>query len=88
MILRVPNVEAATRDVLWKMVLLKFSTFQAYNFIKKKIQNRYFPVKFAKFLGTSILKNICQQLLLQMLFPWFLLLINNIRCHEILIVDM
>ena len=31
------------------------------NFIKR-LQHRYFPVKFAKFLRTLILKNICKQL--------------------------
>ena len=34
------------------------------NVIKKRFQRRCFPVKFAKFLRTSILKNICEQLLL------------------------
>ena len=37
---------------------------QACNFIKKKPEHWYFPVKFGKFLPTSILKNICQRLLL------------------------
>ena len=35
---------------------------QPFNFIKKRFQRRYFPVKFAKFLRTSILKNICERL--------------------------
>ena len=39
----------------------------ACNFIKKKLQPRGFPVKFAKFLTTNILKNIHEQLLLTML---------------------
>ena len=34
------------------------------NFIKKRPQQRYFPVKFAKFLKVPILKNICELLLL------------------------
>ena len=33
------------------------------NFIKKRLQHRCFPVKFAKFLKTPLLKNICQRLL-------------------------
>ena len=33
-------------------------------FIKKRLQHRCFPVKFAKFLKTSFLKNICERLLL------------------------
>ena len=32
-------------------------------FIKKRLQRWCFPVKFAKFLRTSILKNICERLL-------------------------
>ena len=35
------------------------------NFIKKRLQHRYFPVKLAKFLRTSIFANICKKLLLQ-----------------------
>ena len=34
------------------------------NFIKKRLQHRSFPVKFAKFLRTPILKSICERLLL------------------------
>ena len=56
---------------LWKpqkiRVVLKFwglGTLQACNFIKKRLQYRSFPVNFAKLLRTSILKNICQRLLL------------------------
>ena len=39
---------------------------KAFNFIKKRLQHRCFPVKFAKFLKTPILKNICELLLLQL----------------------
>ena len=35
------------------------------NSIKKRLQRRCFPLKFARFLRTSILKNICEQLLFQ-----------------------
>ena len=34
------------------------------NFIKKRLQHRYFPVKFTNFLRTPILENICERLLL------------------------
>ena len=43
-----------------------FNAAQACNFIKKRLQHRYFPVKFAKFLRTPILKNICERLLLNL----------------------
>ena len=39
----------------------------ACNFIKKRFQPRCFPVKFAKFLRTPILKNICERIPLQVL---------------------
>ena len=38
-----------------------------YNFIKKRLQPRCFPVKFSKFLRTTILRNICERLLLSFL---------------------
>ena len=40
---------------------------QSSNFVKKRLQHRCFPVKYAKFLRTSILKNICKRVLLQFL---------------------
>ena len=42
----------------------KVAGLQSCNFIKNRLQHRCFPVKFAKFLRTPILKNICKQLLL------------------------
>ena len=47
-------------------VFLKQVTgLQVYNFIKKRLQHRCFPVNIAKFLRTPILKNICERLLLK-----------------------
>ena len=43
---------------------LCWSLFQACSFIKKRLQQWCFPVKFTKFLRTSILKNICERLIL------------------------
>ena len=40
---------------------------QACNLIKKRLQHRCFPVKLAKFLRKSILKNICERLLLKII---------------------
>ena len=39
-------------------------SLKAWNFSKKRLQRRCFPVKFARFLRTPILKNICKRLLL------------------------
>ena len=47
-----------------KGVIRNFAIFQTCNFIKKSLQHRRFPVKFAKFLRALILKNICERLLL------------------------
>ena len=41
---------------------------QASNFIKKRLHQRRFPVKFVKFLRISVLKNICERQLLK-IFP-------------------
>ena len=43
---------------------LRWILLQACNFIKKRFQHWCFPVKFSKFLRTSILKNICERLIL------------------------
>ena len=43
----------------------KAADLQVYNFIEKRLQHKCFPVKLAKFLGKSILKNICERLLLK-----------------------
>ena len=38
----------------------------ACNFINKRLRHKYFPVKFAKFLRTPMLKSICERLLLHL----------------------
>ena len=40
----------------------KVACLRVCSFIKKRLQHRCIPVKLAKFLKTSILKNICEQL--------------------------
>ena len=47
-----------------KSLFNKVAGPQACNFIKKRFQHRCFPLKCAKFLGTPILKNICERLVL------------------------
>ena len=42
---------------------------EAFNFIKKRLQLRCFPLNIAKFLRTPFLKNICERLLLRVLKP-------------------
>ena len=50
-----------SKHLCWRLFLIKLQTC---NFIKKRLQHRYFPVNIAKFLRTSTLKNICERLLL------------------------
>ena len=45
-------------------VFKKVAGLKACEFIKKRLQNRLFPVNFAKFVRTPILKNISKQLVL------------------------
>ena len=44
----------------------KVAGLHGYNFIKKRLECRFFPVNIAKFLRTPILKNICERILLIM----------------------
>ena len=73
------HAEAATGSFLKKKVFLKLSKvsqktlvleslFNKFckNFVKKRLQHRCFPVKFAKLLRMPTLKNISQRLLLYM----------------------
>ena len=50
------------KHLCWSLFLI-----QASNFITKRLQHRCFPVNIAKFLKTSILKGICERLLLNII---------------------
>ena len=52
------------KHLCWSFFLSNVEGLQACNFIKKILQHWCFPMKFAKFLRTPILKNICERLLL------------------------
>ena len=43
----------------------KVAGLAAFSFIKKRLRRRCFPVKFANFLRTPIIKNICERQLLR-----------------------
>ena len=49
------------------------------NFIKKRLQQRCFPVNITKFLRTPILKNVCEQLVLFIILTTVLFLPVNVR---------
>ena len=67
--------EAATRGVLknfanftgkhlcWSLFSTKLQTFRPATLLKKRLLRSCFPVEFAKFLRTPILKNTCELLL-------------------------
>ena len=42
----------------------KVARLRACNFIRKRLQYRYFPMNIAKFLTKTILKNICKRLVI------------------------
>ena len=44
------------KHLCWSLFLIKLQAY-ACNFIKRRIQNKCFPVKFAKFLKTPFLQN-------------------------------
>ena len=46
----------------WSLFSNKKVGLQSWNFIKKRLQQRRFPVDIEKFLRTSILNNICERL--------------------------
>ena len=49
---------------MFQSLFNKVAAIQACNFIKKRLQRRYFAVNITKFLRTSTLKNICERLFL------------------------
>ena len=66
------NVQKQPPEVFYnKKLFLKISQYSqentrvSCNFIIKRLQHRCFPVNIAKFLGTSIMKTICEQLFLK-----------------------
>ena len=56
------------KHLYWNLFLIKLQA----SFIKKRLTRTCFSVNIAKFLRKSILKNICERLLLAMLFNPFL----------------
>ena len=50
------------KHLCWSLFLINLQWPEAYNFIKKRFQHSCFPVKFGRFLRTTVLKNICQRL--------------------------
>ena len=62
---------------LLKYLFNRVACLKICNFLKKRLQHRYFPMEFTKYLRKPILKNICEQLLLEPLFH--LDLFGNLR---------
>ena len=55
------------KQLCWVIFLIKLQAYglRPATLLKKITQHRYFPVKLAELLRTSILKNICERLLLE-----------------------
>ena len=56
--------------MLESLFLKKLQASGPVTLLKKRLQHECFPVKFAKFLRTPILKNICKQLPSKLLNPF------------------
>ena len=50
------------KHLRWSLFLNKNAGLQSWNFIKKRLQHRFFPVNIAKFLRAPVLENICEWL--------------------------
>ena len=50
------------KHLCWSLFLNKNAGLQSWNFIKKRLQHRFFPVNIAKFLRAPVLENICERL--------------------------
>ena len=50
------------KTLLLESLFNKFAGLQGGNLIKKRLQHMHFPVRIAKFLKTSILKDTCERL--------------------------
>ena len=51
------------KQLRWSLFLNKNASLQSWNFTKKRLQHRFFPVNISKFLGTPVLEKICEGLL-------------------------
>ena len=50
------------KHLCWCLFLIKLQDFRPVTFIKNRLQHRCFTVNIAKFSRTSILKNICERI--------------------------
>ena len=50
------------KQLCWGHFFNKVTSHQSHNFIKKRLQHRYFLVNIEKFIITLVLKNICKHL--------------------------
>ena len=56
-----------TKTSVLESLFNKVAYLRACSFTKKRLQGRCFPANIVKFLRTSILKNICERLLLEIM---------------------
>ena len=67
---------------MWESLFNKYAGLEACNFIKKRLQSRFFPVKFAKFLRTPIFTDTSRGCFWKYLMnSLFILFENNEWCH-------
>ena len=54
------------KHVCWSLFLIKSQTLRPATLLKKRLQDRCFPLNTAKVLRIPVLKKICERLLLQL----------------------
>ena len=66
-------VKLTGKHLCWSIFFNKNTGLQACNFIQKRLKQGCFPDNIAKLLRITILKNVCERLLLRV-FPFMLVL--------------
>ena len=54
-------VDFTRKNLQWSLFLIKLQAQRCVTVFKKRLYHRFFPVKFAKFVRTPVLKNTCKR---------------------------
>ena len=69
------------KPLCWSLFLNKNAGLQCWNFIKKRLLHRFFPVNIARFLRTPVFKSICERLF-ERFTTWANNITGNTRIEE------
>ena len=65
------------KHLCWSFFFIKLQFWGPAIFFKKRLQNKCFPVKFVKFLKTTILENVCERRIQHRCLVWILRIIQE-----------